>query len=120
MVTTLPGARPAAFHCGQLPALTLTGDELAQTGFTANTLFRISQYRNGLILTRLDEDTDIAALLAELDGHDREGADWIRENGELTLAGDWLTQSGLPGQSLNIELMPGKMIIRAEFGVMLA
>ncbi|MFC3393934.1 hypothetical protein ACFOGG_03290 [Brenneria rubrifaciens] len=43
-----------------------------------------------MVLTRLGEDTDIAALLAELDGHDSEGADWIRDNGELYLAGDWL------------------------------
>nr|WP_245929701.1 SymE family type I addiction module toxin [Brenneria roseae] len=39
---------------------------------------------------------------------------------ELTLAGDWLTRSGLFGQSLNIELLPGKMVIWAEQGVMLA
>ncbi|RLM17795.1 hypothetical protein BIY29_18900 [Brenneria alni] len=52
--------------------------------------------------------------------HDREGADWIRDNGELYLAGDWLTRSGLPGQSLNIELLPGKITIRAEQEVMLA
>ncbi|MFE8100740.1 hypothetical protein RBA71_04460 [Brenneria goodwinii] len=71
-----------AFYQGELPELTLTGRELAQAGFTAGTLFRISLYRNGLVLTRLDEDTDIAAL--------------------------------------EIELLPGKMIIRAEFGVMLA
>ncbi|MCG8711022.1 SymE family type I addiction module toxin [Brenneria sp. 4F2] len=103
-----------AFYQEELPELTLTGDELAQAGFTAHTLFRISLYRNGLILTRLGEDTDIAALLAELDGHDSEGADWIRDNGELTLAGDWLTRCGLLGQSLKIELLPGKMIIRAE------
>ncbi|MFP1815579.1 hypothetical protein ACLEC2_07190 [Lonsdalea quercina] len=102
------------------PALTLTGDELAQAGFTAGTLFRIRLYRNGMVLTRLDEDTDIAALLAELDGHDSEGADWIRDNGELYLAGDWLTRCGLLDQSLNIEPLPGKMVIRAEQGVMLA
>ncbi|GKW26815.1 hypothetical protein PEC311524_44090 [Pectobacterium carotovorum subsp. carotovorum] len=98
----------------------LTGDELAQTGFTANTLFRIRLYRNGLVLTRLDEDTDIAALMAELDGHETEGADWVSDNGELTLAGDWLTQSGLPGQPLRIEVLPGKIVIRAEVGTMLA
>ncbi len=38
-------------------------------------LFRISLYRNGLILTRPDEDTDIAALMAELDGSETGGAD---------------------------------------------
>ncbi|ATV45650.1 hypothetical protein CTV95_20465 [Pectobacterium brasiliense] len=77
-------------------------------------------YRNGLILTRLDEDTDIAALLAELDGNDTEGADWVSDNGELTLTGDWLTQSGLPGQPLSIDVLPSKITIRAELGSMLA
>ncbi|ASN84473.1 type I addiction module toxin, SymE family [Pectobacterium versatile] len=109
-----------AFQHGELPELTLTGDELAQAGFTANTLFRISLYRNGLVLTRLDEDTDIAALMAELDGHDTEGADWVGDDGELTLAGDWLTQSGLLNQPLSIEVLPGRIIIRAELGNMLA
>ncbi|TKY81339.1 SymE family type I addiction module toxin [Pectobacterium polonicum] len=98
----------------------LTGDELAQAGFTANTLFRIQLYRNGLMLTRLDEDTDIAALMAELDGNETEGADWVSDNGELTLAGDWLTLSGLLGQPLMVEVLPGKIIIRAEVGNMLA
>ncbi|GLX47037.1 SymE family type I addiction module toxin [Pectobacterium versatile] len=109
-----------AFHHGGLPELTLTGDELAQAGFTANTLFRISLYRNGLMLTRLDEDTDIAALMAELDGNEAEGADWVSDNGELTLVGDWLTLSGLLGQPLIVEVLPGKIIIRAEIETMLA
>ncbi|MCA7015361.1 type I toxin-antitoxin system SymE family toxin [Dickeya dadantii] len=57
-----------------------------------------SGYRNGLMLTRLDDDTDIAALVAELDGSD---------NGELTLSGDWLTQSGLLNPPFSIEALPG-------------
>ncbi|MEH0874972.1 SymE family type I addiction module toxin [Pectobacterium cacticida] len=93
---------------------------VAKAGFTAGTLFRINLYRNGLILTRRDEDTDIAALLAELDGCETEGADWVEDNGTLTLAGDWLTLSGLLGQPLSIEVLPGKIIIRAERGNMLA
>ncbi|GLW39999.1 hypothetical protein Pcaca04_39350 [Pectobacterium carotovorum subsp. carotovorum] len=64
----------------------------------------------------MDEDTDIAALLAELDGHDTEGADWVSDNGELTLAGDWLTLSGLLGQPLMIDVLPGKITIRTEVG----
>ncbi|RRO02045.1 SymE family type I addiction module toxin [Pectobacterium aquaticum] len=109
-----------ALQNGDLPELTLTGHELAQAGFTAHTLFRISLYRNGLMLTRLNEDTDIAALMAELDGHETEGADWVEDNGELTLSGDWLTLSGLLGQPLRIEVLPGRIIIRAEIGNMLA
>ncbi|MCL6413930.1 type I addiction module toxin, SymE family, partial [Pantoea agglomerans] len=103
-----------------LPELTLTGHELAQAGFTANTLFRINLYRNGLMLTLLNEDTDIAALMAELDGNEAEGADWVSDNGELTLAGDWLTLSGLLGQPLIVEVLPGKITLQAEVGAMLA
>ncbi|MBA0211305.1 type I addiction module toxin, SymE family [Pectobacterium brasiliense] len=72
------------------------------------------------MLTRLHEDTDIAALLNELDGSETEGADWVGDNGELTLAGDWLTLSGLLNQPLSIEVLPGKITIRAERGSMLA
>ncbi|WP_249655491.1 SymE family type I addiction module toxin [Pantoea agglomerans] len=103
-----------------MPELTLTGHELAQAGFTANTLFRINLYRNGLMLTLLNEDTDIAALMAELDGNEAEGADWVSDNGELTLAGDWLTLSGLLGQPLIVEVLPGKITLQAEVGAMLA
>ncbi|WP_409161749.1 SymE family type I addiction module toxin [Pectobacterium sp. B2J-2] len=39
---------------------------------------------------------------------------------ELALAGDWLTQSGLLGQPLNIDVLPGKITIRAEQETMLA
>ncbi|KGA38995.1 hypothetical protein BV921_23175 [Pectobacterium odoriferum] len=109
-----------AFQRGDLPELTLTGDELAQAGFTASALFRIQLYRNGLMLTRLNEGTDIAALMAELDGHETEGADWVGDDGTLTLAGDWLTLSGLLGKSLRIDVLPGRIIIRAEVGNMLA
>ncbi|QQG29471.1 SymE family type I addiction module toxin [Pectobacterium carotovorum] len=109
-----------AFQHGDLPELTLTGHELAQAGFTAHTLFRIHLYRNGLILTRLDEDTDIAALMAELDGNEAEGADWVGDDGTLTLAGDWLTLSGLLGQPLIIDVLPSRITIRAEQGTVLA
>ncbi|POE05599.1 hypothetical protein BV921_23230, partial [Pectobacterium odoriferum] len=54
------------------------------------------------------------------DGNETEGADWVSDNGELTLAGDWLTLSGLLGQPLNIDVLPGRIIIRAEQGSMLA
>ncbi|MCH5052423.1 type I addiction module toxin, SymE family [Pectobacterium aquaticum] len=53
-------------------------------------------------------------------GHETESADWVSDNSELILAGDWLTLSGLLGQSLSIEGLLGKIIIRAEVGTKLA
>ncbi|RRN94786.1 type I addiction module toxin, SymE family [Pectobacterium aquaticum] len=53
-------------------------------------------------------------------GHETESADWVSDNSELILAGDWLTLSGLLGQTLRIEVPPGKIIIRAEIETILA
>ncbi|UCZ75998.1 type I toxin-antitoxin system SymE family toxin [Dickeya zeae] len=100
-----------AWQQGNLPELTLSGTALAQAGFTSGALFRISLYRNGLMLTRLDDDTDIAALVAELDGSETEGADWVGDSGELLLAGDWLTRSGLLTPPFSIEALPGRIMI---------
>ncbi|WP_322973495.1 SymE family type I addiction module toxin [Pectobacterium brasiliense] len=72
------------------------------------------------MLTRIDEDTDIAALMAKLDGNDTEDADWVSDNEELALAGGWFTLSGLLGQSLIIDVLPGRITIRTEQGNMLA
>ncbi|MEQ9913022.1 type I addiction module toxin, SymE family [Pectobacterium polaris] len=58
--------------------------------------------------------------MAELNGHDTEGADWVEDDGELTLASDKLTLSGLLNQPLMIDVLLGKITIRAEQGTMLA
>ncbi|WP_072189210.1 SymE family type I addiction module toxin [Yersinia similis] len=44
----------------------------------------------------------------------------MQDNGELYLAGEWLTQSGLTGQPLMINVMPGKVVIQVQQGNMLA
>ncbi|AUC44352.1 hypothetical protein D083_4004 [Dickeya solani RNS 08.23.3.1.A] len=44
----------------------------------------------------------------------------MSDNGELTLAGDWLTQSGLLNPPFSIEALPGRIIFRAAPGEMLA
>ncbi|WP_050128739.1 SymE family type I addiction module toxin [Yersinia similis] len=40
--------------------------------------------------------------------------DWIQDNGELSLSGEWLTQTGLTGQPLAISVMPGEVVIRVQ------
>ncbi|WP_145501429.1 MULTISPECIES: SymE family type I addiction module toxin [Yersinia pseudotuberculosis complex] len=41
-------------------------------------------------------------------------ASWVRDNGELYLAGDWLTQCGLSGKQLTISVMSGQAMIRVQ------
>nr|WP_071994560.1 SymE family type I addiction module toxin [Chania multitudinisentens] len=46
--------------------------------------------------------------------HPHIGADWVRDNGELYLAGDWLTQYCLTRQPLAINVMSGKVVIQVQ------
>ncbi|WP_129543899.1 MULTISPECIES: SymE family type I addiction module toxin [Serratia] len=56
----------------------------------------------------------------QIDAHPHLDVDWMRDNGELYLAGDWLTQCGLTGQPLALSVMPGQVIIRMQQGNILA
>ncbi|WP_419236550.1 SymE family type I addiction module toxin [Serratia fonticola] len=63
---------------------------------------------------------EIERLLLEVGAPPHIGVDWIRDNGELYLAGDWLTQCGLTGQPLVISVIPGQLVIQVQQGNILA
>ncbi|MDC9598093.1 SymE family type I addiction module toxin [Xenorhabdus anantnagensis] len=46
--------------------------------------------------------------------------DGVRDNGELYLAGDWLTESGLLDHPVTIETAYATIVIKAELPVLLA
>lgn len=56
----------------------------------------------------------------EVDADPNIGVVWIRDNGELYLAGEWLTQCGLTEQPLAINVMPGKVVIQVQQNDILA
>ncbi len=56
----------------------------------------------------------------EVDAEPNIAVDWVRDNGELYLAGEWLTQCGLTGQPLVINVMLGQVLIQVQQGNMLA
>ncbi|PZD57612.1 hypothetical protein ARC310_21460 [Pantoea ananatis] len=46
---------------------------------------------------------------ASQDRHDL-GADWVRENGEVIIGGDWLTESGIANaEQLEVTAAPGML-----------
>nr|WP_261374262.1 type I toxin-antitoxin system SymE family toxin [Yersinia similis] len=53
-------------------------------------------------------------VLNEIENDHHIGMDWIQNNGELSLSGEWLTQTGLTGQPLAISVMPGEVVIRVQ------
>ncbi|WMT16748.1 SymE family type I addiction module toxin [Serratia fonticola] len=73
-----------------------------------------------MIITLVSNEEEIERLLLEVDTHPHIGMDWIRDNGELYLAGDWLAQCGLTGQLLVISVIPGQLVIQVQQGNILA
>ncbi|QDW35405.1 hypothetical protein FFE93_003495 [Yersinia sp. KBS0713] len=45
------------------------------------------------------------------------GADWVRENGELVIAGDWLTESGITdAEQLEVTAAPDVLRLQRREG----
>lgn len=105
---------------GFIPELIIDDEDIIKAGFVAGAVFKIEQFRDGLIITLVSNDAEIERLLLEVDADPHIGADWIRDNGELYLAGEWLTQCGLTGQPLVINVMPGKVVVQVQQDNMLA
>ncbi|PHM62861.1 SymE family type I addiction module toxin [Xenorhabdus ishibashii] len=103
-----------------IPELILNGSALSDAGFTANELFHISQFSNGVIISLVDSNADLAILINEMENNPYQGIDNIRENGELYIAGEWLTISNLVEQPINIEMQPGKIILKPKLMEILA
>ncbi|MFG1175852.1 SymE family type I addiction module toxin [Erwiniaceae bacterium CAU 1747] len=101
---------------GFIPELIIDGKDITKAGFTPGAAFKIEPYQDRLVITLVSNEVEIERLLLEVDVHPHIGVDWIRDSGELYLAGDWLTQCGLTGQPLAISVMPGKVVIRVQQG----
>ncbi|HHQ6723475.1 TPA: SymE family type I addiction module toxin [Serratia fonticola] len=105
---------------GFIPELIIDGKDITKAGFTPGAVFKIEPYQDGLVITLISDEVEIERLLLEVEVHPHIGVDWIRDNGELYLAGDWLTQCGLIGQPLVISVMPGQVVIQVQQGNILA
>lgn len=99
---------------GFILELIIDSDDIIKAGFTAGVVFNIEPYQDGLIITLVSNEAEIERLLLGVDTHPHIGVDWVRDNGELYLAGDWLTQCGLTGQPLVISVMSGKVVIQVQ------
>ncbi|UAN64946.1 SymE family type I addiction module toxin [Serratia sp. JSRIV006] len=103
-----------------IPELIIDGEDIIKAGFMVGALFKIEPCQDGLAITLVSNEEEIERLLLDVDAQPHIGVDWIRDNGELYLAGDWLTQCGLTGQPLTINVMPGQVVIRVQQNDILA
>ncbi|ALX94582.1 hypothetical protein AV650_13895 [Serratia fonticola] len=105
---------------GFIPELIIDGEDIIKAGFMEGAAFKIEPYQDGLLITLISNEGEIERLLLDVDAPPYIGVDWIRDNGELYLAGDWLTQCGLTGQPLVISVIPGQLVIQVQQGNILA
>ncbi|VEA67113.1 HSP20-like domain of uncharacterised function (DUF1813) [Serratia plymuthica] len=98
-----------------IPELTITGIELVELGFGIGEPLQITLRPDGLWITVVTDDA-IWEELCEASQHSPDlGADWVRENGELVIGGDWLIEAGITeaGQ-LEITSAPGVIRLRRQ------
>lgn len=97
-----------------IPELTIDGGMLAGLGFTPSTPLQLTLRADGLWIT-LVTDAATWEAVCEASQHRQDlGADWVRENGELIISGDWIIESGITNaEQLEITAAPG--VIRLQW-----
>lgn len=97
-----------------IPELILADNTLATLGFTCGTPLQLTLQNHTLWITPVTDE----ALWEQLCEASQHHADWVRENGELVIAGDWLTESGITGaEQLELTAAPGVLRLqRREVG----
>jgi len=102
------------YICRFTPELIIDGDDIIKAGFTPGAAFKIEPYQGELVITLVSAEGEIERLLLATNVYPHIGADCIRDNGELYLAENWLTE-----QPLAISVMPGQVVIHIQHGNML-
>jgi hypothetical protein len=96
-----------------IPELTIDSGTLIGLDFTPGIPLQLTLRADGLWIT-LVTDAATWEAVCEASQHRQDlGADWVRQNGELVIGGDWLTESGIvSAQQLEVTAAPG--VIRLQ------
>ncbi|KFK98812.1 hypothetical protein IV04_11605 [Serratia sp. Ag1] len=78
-----------------IPELTLASGALAVLGFTTGTPLQLTLQHHTLWITVVTDDATWEALCEASQQRQDLGVDWVRENGEIIIGGDWLTESDI-------------------------
>ncbi|OKB64714.1 hypothetical protein BHU62_21095 [Serratia marcescens] len=96
-----------------LPELTLSGNTLAELGFGTGEPVQLTLRPDGLWITTVTDQATWEAVCEASQQRQDLGADWVRENDEVTIGGNWLTESGSTNvEQLEITTAPG--VIRVQ------
>ncbi|MGE6472598.1 hypothetical protein [Serratia proteamaculans] len=96
-----------------IPELTITGIVLAELGFGIGEPLRLTLQPDGMWVTTVTDDATWHALCEASQHRPDLGADWVRQNGELVIGGDWLTESGITDtEQQEVTAAPGIIRLR--------
>ncbi|WP_431225579.1 hypothetical protein ACQ86O_13285 [Serratia sp. L9] len=91
-----------------IPELTLAGGALPALGFTTGTPLQLTLQHHTLWITTVTDEATWNELCELSQDRQDLGADWVRENGEVIIGGDWLTESGIASaEQLEVAAVPG-------------
>ncbi|UAN51432.1 hypothetical protein KGP26_27950 [Serratia sp. JSRIV002] len=96
-----------------IPELTISGNTLAGLGFIPGTPLQLTLRPDGLWITPVTDEATWNTLCEASQQRQDLGADWVRQNGELIIAGGWIIESGITDVAqLEITAAPG--VIRLQ------
>ncbi|MDN0117335.1 hypothetical protein [Yersinia intermedia] len=96
-----------------IPELILAGDTLATFGFTCGTPLQLTRQHHMLWITTVTDEATWEVLCEASQQRQDLGADGVRQSGELVIAGDWLTESGITGaEQQEVTAAPGVIRLR--------
>jgi len=97
----------------QVPELKLFSNELEPFGFTAGTTIKLWLYNDTLSIMPINDPVIWHALCSAAQWDKTLGADWVNAQGELNIAGSWLTDIGISQlEQLDYRVQPGLISIR--------
>jgi len=96
-----------------IPELTFTGNTLARNGFTPGTRFALQHKHPVLYVTVVNNNATWEGLCEASQHNPTLGADWVQDNGQLVIGGDWLTDIDITqAEHVDVATAPGIIIIR--------
>lgn len=106
----------------ELPELVIPPSALSATCFAPEMPFRILQAEYYLMLSVVKDAEQWEKVQQEISAHpELVGADWVRENGELYLAGSWLNDTRLANQAaVDVMIEAENIVIFTAHSVILA
>ena len=92
----------------------IPGGQLAALGFTTDTPARVTCLDNSLSVTIVTDEAEWREICEASSLHLQDSwANWVRENGEVIIGGDWLTGFGITeAEQLEVTTAPG--VIRLQ------